>query len=149
MEFTNELIGGDWDFYDYENEYNLTESTDFVNLTLSDLSDTAEHKSECLSRTKKTMLCFFVLVYVLGTLGNASVIFIVSKFRKMQTVTNLYLSNLSVAQLLFLHVCLPTMSISYAFCRWPFGNVICKIFSIPFFLIIFYRLFVYQIYFIN
>ena len=52
-----------------------------------------------------------VLVYsitlVLGVLGNALVIFSIIRYRRMQNVTNIFLTSLASADLLLVMLCVP------------------------------------------
>ena len=47
------------------------------------------------------------LTFVLGLLGNALVIFTILKYRRMQSVTNVFLLSLSLADVLVIVVCVP------------------------------------------
>ena len=47
------------------------------------------------------------LTFVLGAVGNSLVIFSIGHFRRMQTVTNVFLMSLSTADLLVILICVP------------------------------------------
>lgn len=67
----------------------------------------------------------YSIVCIVGLLGNTLVIYVVLRFSKMQTVTNMFLVNLAIADECFL-IGIPflvtTMSLRY----WPFGKIMCK-----------------------
>ncbi|XP_034938059.1 somatostatin receptor type 2-like [Chelonus insularis] len=67
----------------------------------------------------------FSIVCIMGLLGNTLVIYVVLRYSKMQTVTNMYIVNLAIADECFL-IGIPflvtTMSLRY----WPFGKIMCK-----------------------
>ncbi|XP_063972200.1 somatostatin receptor type 2 isoform X2 [Diachasmimorpha longicaudata] len=67
----------------------------------------------------------YSIVCIVGLLGNTLVIYVVLRFSKMQTVTNMYIVNLAIADECFL-IGIPflvtTMSLGY----WPFGKIMCK-----------------------
>lgn len=44
----------------------------------------------------------YVLIFILGVVGNVATILVICKFRYMQTLTNLYLCNLAITDLLTL-----------------------------------------------
>ena len=68
-----------------------------------------------------------IAIFVVGIVGNVLVILVVSRVRDMRTSINLYLANLSVADLLVLLVCQPSAMIEfYAKERWYLGPVLCK-----------------------
>ncbi|XP_059142835.1 pyroglutamylated RF-amide peptide receptor-like [Physella acuta] len=77
--------------------------------------------------TKIVTLAMFAFIFILGVVGNILVICTLSRNSRMRTVTNLFFFNLSTAQLLYLLVCLPTLSISHALVDWPFGLILCKL----------------------
>ncbi|GFS07574.1 orexin receptor type 2-like, partial [Elysia marginata] len=66
-----------------------------------------------------------IAIFVVGIVGNILVILVVSRVRDMRTSINLYLANLSVADLLVLLVCQPTALIEfYAKERWYLGQTL-------------------------
>ncbi|GFO44702.1 orexin receptor type 2-like, partial [Plakobranchus ocellatus] len=68
---------------------------------------------------------FNIIIFVVGIIGNILVILVVSRVKDMRTSINLYLTNLSVADLLVLLVCQPSAMIQfYAKERWYLGPVI-------------------------
>lgn len=69
------------------------------------------------------------LVCIVGLLGNTLVIYVVLRYSKMQTVTNMYIVNLAIADECFLigiPFLITTMSLRY----WPFGRFMCKAYMI-------------------
>lgn len=68
-----------------------------------------------------------VFIFVVGTVGNILVIIIVIKIREMRTPTNLFLLNLSAADVLVLLVCQPAALLEFfGKDRWFLGNFMCK-----------------------
>ncbi len=67
-----------------------------------------------------SMVCF-------GTLGNTLVIFVILAKKKLQTVTNLLLLNLAVADISFLLICGSFSTVHYALTVWPFSDMLCSI----------------------
>jgi len=65
------------------------------------------------------------IVCCVGLCGNTLVIYVVVRFSKMQTVTNLYIVNLAIADECFL-VGIPFLMTTLAFQSWPFGKIVCK-----------------------
>jgi hypothetical protein len=59
--------------------------------------------------------------------GNTLVIYVVLRFSKMHTVTNMYILNLAVADECFL-VGIPFLIVTMAMAQWPFGAIMCKIY---------------------
>lgn len=70
---------------------------------------------------------FYGLVCIVGLCGNTLVIYVVLRYSKMQTVTNLYILNLALADECFL-VGIPFLIVTSAKGDWIFGNTMCKIY---------------------
>jgi hypothetical protein len=86
----------------------------------------------------------YILLCVVGLLGNTLVIYVLFRFSKMQTVTKLYIVNLAVADECFL-IGMPFLTTTTSRQSWLFGNIMCKTymtmssiskFASPFFLTI-------------
>ncbi|NXD20027.1 SSR4 protein, partial [Spelaeornis formosus] len=69
--------------------------------------------------------CIYGLVCLLGLLGNALVIFVILRYAKMKTATNIYLLNLAIADELFM-LSAPFVATAAALRRWPFGRALCR-----------------------
>lgn len=70
---------------------------------------------------------FYVIIFLLGMFGNFLVIFVVARTRTMQTVTNFFISNLAVADILLCCFCI-TLTPTYTFLgRWIFGTFLCHL----------------------
>lgn len=67
------------------------------------------------------------LVGAVGLCGNTLVIYVVLRFSKMQTVTNMYILNLALADEMFLSG-LPFLLTTMIYGSWPFGGAMCKIY---------------------
>lgn len=67
---------------------------------------------------------FYCVTFVLGSLGNGFVLFILFKFEKLHTVTNIFLLNLVISNLLFA-MTLPFWA-TYHLSEWTFGSFLCK-----------------------
>lgn len=94
------------------------------------------------SITAKTVILVtsYSLIFVVGLIGNGLVIYVVLRFAKMKTVTNLYILNLAVSDALFL-ASLPFLIVTTILKHWIFGAAMCKmyfvLFSINFFASVF------------
>uniref|UniRef100_A0A8C8RV08 Atypical chemokine receptor 2 n=1 Tax=Pelusios castaneus TaxID=367368 RepID=A0A8C8RV08_9SAUR len=70
----------------------------------------------------------YTVVFLLGLVGNCLLFVILIKYTKRKKMTEVYLLNLTVSDLLFV-VTLPFWA-TYAASHWVFGNAFCKILSI-------------------
>ncbi|XP_010852340.1 PREDICTED: somatostatin receptor type 5, partial [Bison bison bison] len=68
----------------------------------------------------------YLLVCAVGLGGNALVIYVVLRHAKMKTVTNIYILNLAVADVLLM-LGLPFVATQNAISYWPFGPVLCRL----------------------
>lgn len=73
-------------------------------------------------------LVLFGLIFALGVLGNSLVIAVLarSKAGKARSTTNLFILNLSIADLAYLLFCIPFQATVYALPTWVLGAFICK-----------------------
>uniref|UniRef100_A0A8C5LP21 Neuropeptide FF receptor 2 n=1 Tax=Leptobrachium leishanense TaxID=445787 RepID=A0A8C5LP21_9ANUR len=69
----------------------------------------------------------YLLIFILCMLGNGVVCFIVLSSKHMRTVTNLFILNLAVSDLLVGIFCMPTTLLDNIIAGWPFGNTVCKL----------------------
>ncbi|XP_051987321.1 somatostatin receptor type 5-like [Xyrauchen texanus] len=100
---------------DYFNQSNETTNTSLsFNEILSDGDST------------KVMAVIYLVVFVLGLTGNSLAIFVVLRYTKMKTVTNMYILNLAIADELYI-LGLPFLTTHNVLSYWPFGNFLCRI----------------------
>nr|QRN45472.1 CCHamide-2 receptor [Carausius morosus] len=69
----------------------------------------------------------FAVIFIVGILGNGTLVFIFIKHRNMRTVPNTYIFSLALGDLLVIIVCVPVTSTIYTVESWPYGAFICKI----------------------
>ncbi|TRY96028.1 hypothetical protein DNTS_016545 [Danionella cerebrum] len=68
----------------------------------------------------------YSIVCVMGLVGNVLVMYVIIRYTKMKTATNIYIFNLALADALATST-LPFQSVNYLMGTWPFGDVLCKI----------------------
>nr|8FEG_B Chain B, Kappa-type opioid receptor [Homo sapiens] len=68
----------------------------------------------------------YSVVFVVGLVGNSLVMFVIIRYTKMKTATNIYIFNLALADAL-VTTTMPFQSTVYLMNSWPFGDVLCKI----------------------
>ncbi|KAK6170568.1 hypothetical protein SNE40_018932 [Patella caerulea] len=73
-------------------------------------------------------LCYIIILFV-GWIGNGLVIYVVARFAKMKTVTNMYILNLAISDVLFI-VSLPFLTTTTLLGHWVFDFAMCKIYFV-------------------
>ncbi|XP_067832761.1 galanin receptor type 1 [Heptranchias perlo] len=74
------------------------------------------------------ILFIFTLIFCLGVLGNSLVITVLARSKpgKPRSTTNIFILNLSIADLSYLLFCIPFQATYYVLPTWIFGGFICK-----------------------
>lgn len=74
-------------------------------------------------------MILYTVVCIVGLLGNTLVIYVVLRFSKMQTVTNMYILNLAIADECFL-IGIPFLITTMHLGEWTFGSTMCKAYMV-------------------
>ncbi|KAI5615491.1 neuropeptide FF receptor 2 [Silurus asotus] len=69
----------------------------------------------------------YLLIFMVCMVGNGLVCFIVLRSKHMRTVTNLFILNLAISDLLVGFFCMPTTLVDNIITGWPFGSLVCKL----------------------
>lgn len=97
-----------------------------------DVEFTTFHE-DCLENHNSMPRIFTVILYsivcIVGLFGNTLVIWVVLRFSKMQTVTNIYILNLAIADECFL-IGIPFLLYTMRICSWKFGDFMCKAYMV-------------------
>ena len=78
-----------------------------------------------LGVTDKVRLALYTIIFVLSVVGNSLVITTLAQNRRMRTVTNVFLMNLAVSDLLLAVFCMPFRLIPTLLKDFVFGSVMC------------------------
>ena len=129
-------------FQKYFYPFNGTSDIELVNLT--NTSTTNQNKGNsgmghCLEKgflypdytqltsVYVTLICFYFLVILLAVFGNTLVIWTIWRNKDMHTVTNYYILNLAISDLLVSIVVMPLILMEYGTpCEWGiFSDALC------------------------
>ncbi|KAF3687994.1 Somatostatin receptor type 5 [Channa argus] len=66
------------------------------------------------------------IVCIVGLVGNTLVIHVVVNYTKNESVTNIYILNLAIADELFM-LGVPFLAVQNALLSWPFGSLMCRV----------------------
>ncbi|XP_062560136.1 somatostatin receptor type 2-like [Armigeres subalbatus] len=79
--------------------------------------------------TYTVFMILYAVVCLVGVMGNTLVIYVVLRFSNMQTVTNMYILNLAIADECFL-IGIPFLIATMHMKRWVFGGAMCKAYMV-------------------
>lgn len=87
------------------------------------------------SYIRTTSMVFCIIIMCLGVIGNVMVPIVIFKTKDMRNSTNIFLVNLSVADLMVLLVCTPTVLVEVNSKpeTWVLGEEMCEYINIIFF----------------
>lgn len=68
----------------------------------------------------------YMAVCIVGLIGNTLVIHIVLRYSQAESVTNIYILNLAIADELFM-LGLPFLAVQNGLLSWPFGSLMCRV----------------------
>ncbi|XP_037825829.1 neuropeptide SIFamide receptor-like [Lucilia sericata] len=136
-------------FHDYINNHFLNNETAYASFscdgesqTLSALNSSlvdgdngsaaagGDDGDEALSSVyfKTAVYLLYIPIFVFALLGNGTVCYIVQSTPRMRTVTNYFIANLAVGDILMSLFCVPSSFISiFILGYWPFGIVLCHL----------------------
>nr|XP_036669888.1 neuropeptide CCHamide-2 receptor isoform X2 [Drosophila suzukii] len=69
----------------------------------------------------------YTLIFIVGVLGNGTLVIIFFRHRSMRNIPNTYILSLALADLLVILVCVPVATIVYTQESWPFDRNMCRI----------------------
>lgn len=93
---------------------------------------TANTTSNDLIDDEVIQVLFFMLytsIFVLGIFGNVLVCYVVFRNKAMQTVTNLFITNLALSDILLCVLAVPFTPLYTFLGKWIFGSIICHLVS--------------------
>ncbi|KAL4220664.1 Orexin receptor type 2 [Mactra antiquata] len=108
-----------------------TDNASAANITTMSPEDYIEYlKSHIYPTTGEWVLIFlYICTFFVGLIGNSLVCFSIIRNKNMRTITNIFIMNLSVADLAVILICLPLSLVFDVTSTWFFGTVGCCIYS--------------------
>ncbi|XP_065294380.1 neuropeptide SIFamide receptor-like [Dermacentor albipictus] len=96
----------------------------------SDYDDLYSIPSDLWMRYSPSIVAIFCLAYtvvfIIGLLGNSFVVAVVARSPRMRTVTNYFIVNLAMADILVVVFCIPATLVGNIFVPWMLGWFMCK-----------------------
>src|SRR5437016_5981137 len=100
-------------------------NTTLTNSTGLEMRESDDNDDEFWNKFKLLENIAYTLVFVVGMIGNAIVIYVVLRFCKKKTATNIYILNLAIADAMLLLV-IPFYIIDQTNRIWPLGRLLSK-----------------------
>lgn len=69
----------------------------------------------------------YLIIFIVGLLGNVLVVFVVAQNRAMQTVTNCFIANLALSDILLCVLAVPFTPLYFFLKEWIFGKILCHL----------------------
>ncbi|OQV24427.1 putative G-protein coupled receptor 83 [Hypsibius exemplaris] len=82
------------------------------------------------STTMAVLLSAYTLIILSSLPGNFLVLFVILKMRRMHTVTNIFILNVAISDILITSLNIPFNLVRVLMDAWPFGSLMCHV--IPF-----------------
>lgn len=98
-----------------------------ANYTMSAENDTDEYMPYDERLETYLVPILFAVIFVVGVLGNGTLVIVYARHRGMRNAPNTYIFSLALADLLVILICVPFVSIIYTLESWPWGELICRI----------------------
>ena len=118
------------------NVSNIASTCGLLNVNATSWNYSTGNGTECqydgvfnvpLAVTDVIMVVVYGLICVIGLVGNGLVIFVITRYTKMKTVTNMYILNLSIADFIFL-MGMPMIMSLLILRYWVYGEFLCKMY---------------------
>jgi hypothetical protein len=95
---------------------------------MMNLSDFHEKENIIFSQlwANKILIFIYSSVFLVGLVGNFIVIYFVLVYKRMQTMTNKFITNLALADLLVIFICIPVTVSHLVFNQWMLGKYMCR-----------------------
>ncbi|XP_008524647.1 C-X-C chemokine receptor type 6 [Equus przewalskii] len=91
---------------------------------LNTSNDSSQEHERFLKFKKFFLPCMYLVVFICGLMGNSLVLVIYIFYQKLKSLTDVFLMNLPLADLVF--VCTLPFWAYASFHEWVFGNIMCK-----------------------
>lgn len=116
--------------YSMNNSSSAVTTSVLSELTQTTTSQQAETSEEHSKLTIAVLGVIYSLIFLIGITGNSLVVYVVCRKKSMQSVTNLFIMNLALSDILMCLLAVPFTPISFFQEYWILGEFLCHL--IPF-----------------
>jgi neuropeptide Y receptor len=109
----------------------IIESQEFTTEYQQYLNSTENESENVTPVSVQILMCLMYTTISLAAIGgNGVVIYIIFAYKRMRTVTNIFIMNLAIGDILMACLCIPFTFVSNLILQfWPFGSVMCLVVS--------------------
>jgi len=72
-------------------------------------------------------VALYAAIFLVGLSGNSLVVYVVSRSAAMRTITNIFIANLAVSDIMMCLLAVPFTPAAALLRSWPFGDVMCHV----------------------
>jgi neuropeptide Y receptor len=101
--------------------YNDTSCRSYKNETAAKYDIIHDHAVQAM------FYILYATIFILGVFGNVLVCYVVGRNRAMQTVTNFFITNLALSDILLCTLAVPFTPLYTFMGQWIFGSVLCRL----------------------
>jgi neuropeptide Y receptor len=113
------------------NNINISSNFSFNNNSFRNETNEYDEYLSSMASLKVFFYCLYVLIFILGIAGNALVCYVVLRNPTMHTVTNIFITNLALSDVLLCVFAVPfTPLYLLTYKEWVFGTALCHL--VPF-----------------
>jgi hypothetical protein len=113
-----------------ENDFNKTNNNNNFSFTYPNLNILFQNAQSSYKTIDlwpdKFLICIYIIIFVVGLIGNFLVIYFVLFYKRMQSMTNKFITNLAVADLAVILVCVPVTVSRLIYKQWVLGEFLCR-----------------------
>ncbi|XP_022239351.1 prolactin-releasing peptide receptor-like [Limulus polyphemus] len=114
-------------FAEFQNVTLYRNNSFFENYTQSFQTPTTHDYITTIPGVRVFFYCLYIIIFITGICGNVLVCYVVFRNKSMQTVTNIFITNLALSDILLCTFAV-TFTPLYIFLRqWIFGRVFCHL----------------------
>lgn len=99
----------------------------FQNVTVNNTRSASTAAKVALLGSARFQIPFYTIILLLAIIGNILVISTLVQNRRMRTITNLFLLNLAVSDILLGVLCMPFTLVGTLLRDFVFGELMCKL----------------------
>ena len=76
---------------------------------------------------KGIFITLYVIIFLIGVSGNSLVVYVVMRNKAMQTITNIFITNLAFSDIMMCLLAVPFTPLAFFMNTWVFGEALCHI----------------------